>query len=114
MVMATFCADIQWLASLFPKASAEKGPTITFICLEETNLRAVSTSYLILPLVADKYMIQGVHSPLHPDMPNWVRLVVPRKGLTEYTTMHMSESVNRYSRRVHLLNSACRIHDAVL
>ena len=29
---------------------------------------------------------------MHPSLPNWVRLVVPRSGLTEYTTMHMSTS----------------------
>jgi hypothetical protein len=42
---------------------------------------------------------------MHPDMPNWVRLVVPRKGLTEYTTMHMSEHRCRSTfERTHISN----------
>lgn len=38
---------------------------------------------------------------MHPSLPNWVRLVVPRSGLTEYTTMHMSRSGGELANQAH-------------
>lgn len=54
-VLATYCADLQWLACLFPKAPAQQNPQITFICMEERELKAVSkklgTAFHIVPLI---------------------------------------------------------------
>jgi hypothetical protein len=97
-VIATYCVDIQWLACLFPKASAQQGPEITLICLEQNGMKEVRftlTVILLLHNLKDNSLAQGV-TKLHPDLPNWVRLVVPRRGLTEYATMHMSESCQHY------------------
>jgi hypothetical protein len=41
-VIASYCADIQWLACLFPKGPIKTSPEITFICMEERDLKQVS------------------------------------------------------------------------
>lgn len=81
--MATYCEDIQWLAQMFPKGDG--APEITMITLASGDLKA------------------GVYAPLHPQLPNWIRLVVPRRGLNEYTTMHMKFIMLYYEDRLRLM-----------
>ncbi|PWN32106.1 phospholipase D/nuclease [Meira miltonrushii] len=83
VIMATFCEDIQWLSQMFPKG--ESAPEITMITLAQGELKA------------------GVYAPLHPQLPNWIRLVVPRRGLSEYTTMHMKFIILFYEDRLRLM-----------
>ena len=83
VIMATFCEDIQWLSQMFPKG--ESAPEITMITLAQGELKA------------------GVYAPLHPQLPNWIRLVVPRRGLNEYTTMHMKFIILFYKDRLRLM-----------
>lgn len=83
VIMATFCEDIQWLSQMFPKG--ESAPEITMITLAQGELKA------------------GVYAPLHPQLPNWIRLVVPRRGLNEYTTMHMKFIILFYKDRMRLM-----------
>jgi tyrosyl-DNA phosphodiesterase-1 len=84
-VLATYCADIPWLARMFPKGPAKTHGDVTFICLEQGDLKP------------------GVYSPMHTSMPNWVQLVVPKKGLGEYTTMHMKFLLLFYEDRLRLV-----------
>lgn len=70
---------------MFPKGSAKTHGDITYISLEQGDLKP------------------GVYSPMHPSMPNWVQLVVPRKGLGEYTTMHMKFLLLFYEDRLRLI-----------
>ncbi|MCO5555749.1 hypothetical protein L7F22_009294 [Adiantum nelumboides] len=84
VIMTTFCEDIQWLSQMFPKG-IESAPEITMITLAQEGLKA------------------GVYAPLHPQLPNWIRLVVPRRGLNEYTTMHMKFIILFYEDRLRLM-----------
>jgi tyrosyl-DNA phosphodiesterase-1 len=83
VLMATYCEDIEWLARMFPRGS--DAPEITMVTLAQGELRA------------------GVYAPLHPQLPNWIRLVVSRKGLTEWTTMHMKFILLFYPDRLRLV-----------
>ncbi|UZJ56653.1 hypothetical protein CBS101457_005973 [Exobasidium rhododendri] len=54
-VIATYCADIQWIACLFPKGPLSKSPEITFICLEERDLKAIWAVHCISSTKAQSF-----------------------------------------------------------
>lgn len=103
--MTTYCEDLQWLATLFPKGPRGTAPEITMI----THAPQGSGSSLV-----------GVHSPLHPDLPNWVRLVIPRikDGPSDYETQHMSECagirVEERQFRLSYVDTTSRVHVPLL
>lgn len=94
-IMATYCEDIQWVSAMFPKG--RDAPEITMVTLAQDGIKPVSLNvrarllrHHLCAVLMMQSNPQGVYAPLHPQLPNWVRLVVPRRNLGEYTTMHMS------------------------